>query len=59
MLSAYFIILMIIAGGLFIDLYDIYSNVKQHNLYDILCINETSFNSFMIRKKCYHISNVL
>ena len=30
-----------------------YSRVKQYSLYDIICIDETSLNSFMIRRKCY------
>ena len=30
-----------------------YSKVKQYNLNDIICIDETSLNSFMIRRKCY------
>ena len=32
---------------------EFYSKVKQYNLYDIICIDETSLNSFMIRRKCY------
>ena len=32
---------------------DFYSKVKQYSLDDIICINETSLNSFMIRRKCY------
>jgi hypothetical protein len=31
----------------------VYSKVKQYNLNDIICIDETSLNSFMIRRKCY------
>ena len=30
-----------------------YSEVKKYSLDDIICIDETSLNSFMIRKKCY------
>ena len=32
---------------------EFYSKVKQYNLDDIICIDETSLNSFMIRRKCY------
>ena len=32
---------------------EFYSKVKQYNLYDIICIDKTSLNSFMIRRKCY------
>ena len=32
---------------------EFYSKVKQYNLNDIICIDETSLNSFMIRRKCY------
>ncbi len=32
---------------------EFYSNVKQYSLDDIICIDETSLNSFMIRRKCY------
>ena len=32
---------------------EFYSNVKQHSLNNIICIDETSLNSFMIRSKCY------
>ena len=30
-----------------------YSKVKQYSLDDIICIDETSLNSLMIRIKCY------
>ena len=32
---------------------EFYSKVKQYSLDDIICIDETSLNSFMIRRKCY------
>ena len=32
---------------------EFYSKVKQYSLDNIICIDETSLNSFMIRKKCY------
>ena len=32
---------------------EFYSKVKQYSLHDIICIDETSLNSFMIRRKCY------
>ena len=30
-----------------------YSKIKQHSLNNIIHIDETSLNSFMIRRKCY------
>ena len=35
------------------QLKEFYSKVKQYSLDDIICIDETSLNSFMIRRKCY------
>ena len=35
------------------QLREFYSQVKKYNLSDIICIDETSLNSFMIRRKCY------
>jgi len=32
---------------------EFYNKVKQYKLDDIICIDETSLNSFMIRRKCY------
>ncbi len=32
---------------------EFYSKVKQYSLYNIICIDETSLNSFMVRRKCY------
>jgi len=32
---------------------EFYSKIKQHSLNNIICIDETSINSFMIRIKCY------
>ena len=32
---------------------EFYSKVKQYRLDDIICIDETTLNSFMIRRKCY------
>ena len=32
---------------------EFYSKVKKYSLDDIICIDETSLNSFMIRRKCY------
>jgi len=32
---------------------EFYSKIKQHSLNNIICIDETSLNSFMIRRKCY------
>ena len=32
---------------------EFYSKIKQYSLDDIICIDETSLNSFMIRRKCY------
>ena len=32
---------------------EFYNKVKQFKLDDIICIDETSLNSFMIRRKCY------
>ena len=33
---------------------EFYNKVKQYKLDDIICIDETSLNLFMIRRKCYH-----
>ena len=35
------------------QLKEFYRKVKQYSLDDIICIDETSLNSFMIRRKCY------
>ena len=32
---------------------EFYSKVKQYSFDNIICIDETSLNSFMIRNKCY------
>jgi hypothetical protein len=32
---------------------EFYNKVKQYSLDDIICIDEISLNSFMIRRKCY------
>lgn len=32
---------------------EFYSKIKQYSLDNIICIDETSLNSFMIRRKCY------
>ena len=34
---------------------EFYSKVKQYSLDDIICIDEISLNSFMIRRKCYEV----
>ena len=38
---------------------EFYNKVKQYKLDDIICIDETSLNSFMIRRKCYEELGVI
>lgn len=36
------------------EIEDFYKEISRHNLNDIICIDETSINSFEIRKHCYN-----